>query len=191
MLPLYTDDALNITVNKSGMRNQLNIERSFQKIKDFLNMNGLQINVGKTTLTKFMCHQKRSKLRGIPMELTVEETIEGRVQDKHILDNRTCRTLGANLKNDMTWEVHLLTGKKPVLPGIRRQLGVLHKLGRHLSLKDRLQLTNAMILSRLTYLIALWGNTNESMVLKAQRVKNCAARFVTGLRKSTRVSTLL
>ena len=191
MMPLYADDALYISVSKSRMKNQLNIERTFTKITEYLNMNGLQINATKTTLTEFMCHQKRAKTRGIPPELTVEESVNGDIKDKHILDKPVCRTLGANLRNDMTWEAHLLTGKRAVIPAIRRQLGALHKIGGHMSQLGRLQLTNALIISKLAYLITLWGNTNGTMVEKAQRAQNLAARYVTGMKKTTKIRTLL
>ena len=51
MLPLYADDAVFITVSKSRMENQWGIEQMFLRIKSYLQMNGLQINEGKTMLT--------------------------------------------------------------------------------------------------------------------------------------------
>ena len=58
---------------------------------DFLNSNGLEVNAGKTTLTEYMTHQKRSKLRGIPPELTVTELVRDRLVDSHITDSSYCR----------------------------------------------------------------------------------------------------
>ena len=190
-MPLYADDAMYIVVNKSRMSNQIKIEQNFLKIKIYLNLHGLQINEGKTTLTEFMSRQKRVILNGIPPELTVKETKNNRTQDKHIMDKPYSRTLGANIKNDMSWDTHLSTGSKAILPSIRKQIGALYKVGKHMSKKGRLQITNALVTSRLTYLISLWGNTTDNIILKAQRTQNLAARFVTGLKKSTNTKKLL
>ena len=171
------------------MTNQRNNERSFEQIKIYLHLNGLQINATKTTLIEFMCRQKRAKIKGIPPELTVKGLNIN--QDKHILDSQISRTLGANLRNDMSWDSHLRTGPKAVLPSVRRQIGALYRIGRNMSKNGRLQLTNALAMSRLTYLITLWDNTTPTTVLRAQRTQNIAARCVSGLGRETSIRKLL
>ena len=57
--------------------------------------------------------------------------------------------------------------------------------------KTRLHVINFLILSKLTYLVSVWGNTSDSLVLKAQRVQNIAARLATGHRRNVRQSKLL
>ena len=190
-LPLYADDALYISVNSSRMSNQLNIERSFANIREYLNMNGLQINEAKTTLTEYMSRQKRIRLNGIPPELTVREVRNEVRQDKHILDRQDCRILGANLKNDMTWDLHLYTGKKAVIPGVRQLLGALYRISNTLSKKAKLQITNALIISKMSYLITLWGNSNPTLIKKVQVTQNLAARFISGLKRTTRRDDLM
>ena len=114
---MYADDGqLQVSSNSRG-QNQDNIDTNFWKICNFLEANGLQVNQGKTNLTEFMCHQKRSKTRGIPPDLTVSEETTDRNgvvsrQDKHITDQISCRMLGLTLKNDLTWDHHLNQSKK-------------------------------------------------------------------------------
>ena len=188
-LPLYADDALYIITNNSRMKNQRTIERKFEKIRHYLNLNGLQMNQTKTTLTEFMSHQKRAKINGIPPEITVNS--ETKNEDKHILDTKLCRMLGANLKNDMSWEGHLSTGNKAIIPRVRKQIGALYKIRNHLTKKGRLQLANALVMSKLIYLITLWGNTTQNMIDRAQRTQNIAARYVTGHNRTTNTNKLL
>ena len=157
----------------------------------FLNANGLQINDGKTTLTEFMLHQKRAKSKGIPPELTVSVLEKGVLIDKHISDSPQCRTLGINLRNDLSWENHLQTGKKAILPSIRRQLGGLMSLKHTISMKGKLHLVNALLISSITYLICIWGNTTSNILRKVQVVQNMAGRFVTGKNRFTRQSDLM
>ena len=177
-LIVYADDSMYIVSSSSRFRNQLMLEDKFEKIKNFLNSNLLQINDGKTCVTEFMSCQKRAKSKGIPPELTVRVLEGGKLVDKLITDSPSCRILGINLQNNLGWSSHLLTGKKSILPAIRRRLGALSTLKREISLKGRLQLANSLILSRLNYLLCIWGNTSENFVKKAQIVQNMAGRFV-------------
>ena len=174
-LTVYADDAEYVSKSKSRMKNQLRIERNYTAIVDFLNSNGLKVNVGKTTLTEYMTHQKRSKSRGIPPELTVTKLVKGRLVDTHILDSPYSRFLGMNLKNNMSWDAHLNTGKRAILPAIRKHLGALSSLRQCLSRKAKLQLANSFVVSKLLYGACLWGNTNLSALSKAQICINSAA----------------
>ena len=143
-----------------------------------------------------MCHQKRSKTAGIPTDLTVEEMTVGRngvarMQDALITDKASCRMLGLTLKNDLSWDKHLNQGKKALLPALRRQIGCIHRIGKQMGKKARLQLVNCLVISRLSYMITVWGNTNPTQIRKAQVVQNSAARLVTQLPKTTRQAVLL
>ena len=58
-LKIFTDDAQYSHISKSRMRNQERIEESFDRIVNFLNSCGLEVNQAKTTLTEYMTRQKR------------------------------------------------------------------------------------------------------------------------------------
>ena len=195
-MPVFADDCQFIFTSNSRRKNQERIEEMFIKIRDFLNSNGLLMNESKTGIMEYMTHQKRSKLAGVPPELTGSERImdaAGNVslQDKLLTETKFSRFLGLNIANNLTWESHLLTGKRPLLPGLRSQIGMLSKLKNSLSLKLRLLLANSLILSILNYAISIWGNSNSTQTKKVQVVINTAARFATGLPRSTRQSTLM
>ena len=190
-LVVFADDAEYLVASNNRIWNQERIEDRFVRIVDFLNANGLAVNQSKTGLTEYMSRQKRVKTQGIPPELTVREEKEGKTTDAHITDKTWCRILGGNLKNDLTWSAHLETGKKPVLPGIRRQLGALSKLKNIISKKGKLQLINGLIVSRLSYIISLWGNTSESYIRRAQVCMNKGARFILNCSKSTRIREMM
>ena len=74
-------------------------------------------------LTEYMTRQKLSRTRGSPPILDVTEMKEDKdnigsfiLEDKEITDSRHCRTLGMNLDGNLSWDGHLTTGKKSVLP---------------------------------------------------------------------------
>ena len=148
-LPVFADDSLYIVSSRSRFRNQLMIEDKFDKLKSYLNANGLQMNDVKTSLTEYMSCQKSC---GIPPELTVRVIEKGALVDKMILDTPISRMLGINLQNNLCWSGHLLIGKKPLLPAIRRQIGALHSLSNVISKCGKLQLANALIMSQISHL---------------------------------------
>ena len=99
--------------------------------------------------------------------------------------------LGLNLQGNLSWESHLLSGKKALLPSLRRQIGMLYRLRNCLSEKARKHLVESLVISRLTYGISLWGNTTNNYVQKAQICLNLAGRYVTGNRRTTNIRTLM
>ena len=84
-----------------------------------------------------------------------------------------------------------MTGKKAILPAVRRQLGALQSLRHVLSSKAKLQLVNSLILSRLIYVISLWGNMTSNKKMKVQVVLNRAAQFILDKPKKTRQTELM
>ena len=147
-----------------------------------MSANGLQVNDSKTHLTEFMTHQKRMKTGGIPPDLTVRElTVDKhgtlKMEDNLISDSIYCRMLGINLQNNLSWGAHLTLGKKPLLPAVRRMIGMLSRICQEMNKKTRLQLVNSLVVSRLTYGLCLWGNTTRNHLVKVQTVDQLCSSF--------------
>ena len=191
IMTLYADDTQYMTASRSRMTNKLRLEISFIKIMDLLTANGLELNQGNTSLTEYMSSQKRTKLPGIPPELTVSEWSKGKFSDKLITDKIYGRILGGNIKNNLSWDSHLLTGEKAIIPATRRIIGSLHSIKHLLSHKAKLKLVNSLVLSKLIYIISLWGNTHDSILRKVQTTMNSAARLVLGCNKTTRQTRMM
>ena len=143
-----------------------------------------------------MTYQKKTRTRGIPPDLTVSETITDRNgiqrnQDELITDSGSCRLLGLTFRGNLSWENHLNSGKKSLLPALRRQIGLLSRIACNMSQKARLNLVNCLVISRLSYMICVWGNTNITQIKRAQVVQNQAGRLVTQLPKKTRQKTII
>ena len=155
----------------------------------------LEVNEAKTCLTEFMVCQKRAKIQGVPPELTVQEKFSKNSQiqyrDKHITDKNYTRLLGLNIQNNGSWDSHLSTGKRALLPACRKIIGMLTKIKASLSTKTRLKLVNALIISKMSYGICLWGNTSTNFVTRAQVTLNMAGRFITGCSKLTRITDIM
>ena len=166
-LPVYADDGMFITSSNSRQVNQEQIDQKFKAIKTFLNSNGLAVNDAKTSLCEFMTKQKRGRSRGNPPNLVVNVIENGIIVEKTLNDKSSCRYLGANLQNNLSWRNHLEVGNKATLPSIRKLIGSMHKLRDLLPRKSRLQLMNSLVVGRLVYLIPLWGGDHRKLCQKS------------------------
>ena len=70
-------------------------------------------------------------------------------------------------------------------------MNALKKLSNAASFKTRLMVANATVISVFTYMITVWGGTEEHLLNSAQVLQNKAARIVTKLGKATNINTLL
>ena len=153
-LTVYADDSTYTVTDKTRHSNQNNLRRSLNEITLLLQDNQLKINQPKTTLIEIMIKQKKGRNRGTPPSLVVEKVPGTNVI---VEDSKHMRILGANLQSNMGWAAHMEIGEKALLPGVRKQVGQLKYLGRLVPLSSRMNLANGLILSRMTYLMPLWG----------------------------------
>ena len=184
----YADDATYTTMDKSRQVNQDKITNNLEKVKKFLNINNLAINKSKTTITEFMNKQKRGKARGRPPTL---EVIDENNEVKEIETKKYCRLLGGNFSQDLTWNAHMVTGEKPLISEVRKKIGALRHIKSQLNLQSRKILAEGLILSKIKYLIPLWGGLPKSTMNKIQVLINMAGRFVLNVSKRTKSKTVL
>ena len=159
-LTCFADDTTYAVATKTRLENQILIDDNLENLKIFLNANSLCINETKTCLVETMNVQKRCKVGGRPPSILVRNK-QGIVEDKQA--GRECRLLGANLSNDLTWKAHLTGGEKPLIPAIRKQLGRLKFICKNIPIKCRKILAEGMLMSRIKYLIAMWGGDNSKL----------------------------
>ena len=190
-LTIFADDLQYHKSSKTRFENQIKITENFQRIVNFLNAAGLEVNQGKTNITEYMSRQKRGRINGEPPSLKVDVVIDDIVVEKTVKNKDYCRTLGSNIRQDLSWDTHLSSGEKALLPGIRKQLGAISSLRGSLPMKAKLKLVNDFILSKFNYIICLWGNTTQNQVRKAQICLNAAARFILNAKRTERQSTLM
>ena len=135
-----------------------------------------------------MLKQKRSRTRGNPPTLTVKDENN---QDKVLETKNHTRLLVGNIGNYLSWKSHLEDGEKAVLPKLRKQLGALNMIADNIPRKSRLNLANGLLLSRIGYLIQVWGGAHQTHLDKVQVILNKAARFVLRKNRMTSTNTLM
>ena len=110
---------------------------------------------------------------------------------KEIKTSKQERLLGINLREDLSWEGHLNTGDKALFPATRKLVGALRHLQGITSMKTRLLLANSLVMSRLYYLLPVWGGAPLKHIRELQKLMNITARYVTKLGKKTKTMKLM
>ena len=105
------------------------------KIKAFLNRNELVVNLEKTNILETMMKQKRSLMKGRQPQLSV---IKQNGEMETITPQEEIRLLGVNIKQNLTWNSHLEQGENALIPGIRKTLGNLKRISKHIPAKSRI-----------------------------------------------------
>ena len=187
-IPTYADDASYVITTKTRYEAQEKINKNVLKIKQFLDANSLSINLGKAEILEIMVRQKRVSQTGAPPQLAVSKP-DGSL--KIILAGETCRLLGGNLNKYMSWKHHIEQGPKAVLPALRSQIGILTFLSKNIPRKSKQLLANGLVISKVLYLIAMWGGLSKSDCRKFQTLLNKCARMITGRPRKTRTCVLM
>ena len=188
ILPTYADDSTFVITTNNRFETQDKIVSMIEKIKTFLDSNSLAINLGKTEIVEIMVRQKRVRIRGPPPQLSVTKP-DGTL--KIIVAKESCKLLGANLNRDATWSHHLHTGEKPLLAACRSTLGAITHISHSLPTASRLLLANGLLISRILYLLPMWGGLNRREAKRIQVLLNKCARMVLGKSRRTRTRTLM
>ena len=187
-LPTYADDSTVVITTTNRFQAQEKIIAITDKVKTFLVANSLSLNLSKTEIVEVMVRQKRARLAGLPPQLTV---INPDSSLKVILAKDSCRLLGANINRDATWSHQLYLGEKSILKTLRSTLGFLTHISKHMPVKSRLLLANGLFLSKLLYLLPMWGGLSKSDSKKLQSLLNKCARMVLGSSRRVRTRTLM
>ena len=132
--------------------------------------------------------QKRTKLKGQQPEIVTTKN-DGTL--KIIRPSETIRLLGVNLQQNLSWNSHLNTGEKALIPELRKRLGQLKFISKYIPTKSRLMIANSLIQSRIIYLIPLWGGTYPTNIKKVQTLINNVARWITNSGKRTKTRVLM
>ena len=174
IIPCYADDCTIVVAHKRQTENKTDLNKKLNKITEFLQSNQLSINQSKTKTQNYMVRQKRARVDNDPVMMTVE-TEEG---TKDIKNEIHAKILGINLQEDLGWRSQLESGTKPLLPNLRRRVGALRHIRNQIPRKGRLILANGLVLSKMLYMIQVWGGVQKTHMTKLQKIMNSAARFV-------------
>ena len=105
--------------------------------------------------------------------------------------SRVEKLLGGIICEDMKWKQHLIASDQSLIRQLTSRLNGLLKVSTHATVSTKLMVANGIFMSKLCYLVHLWGGCEKYLVKSLQIVQNKAARVVTGKSWYTPVRRLL
>ena len=158
------------------------LETKYELISDYMSSNKLKLNSDKTHLMVMMTDQLRRRHQ-IDIKLnTKQEYIEPTENEK---------MLGGIISQNLKWTDHIQNDKKSLIKNLTTRLNGLKKISNLIDFRTRKMIVNGIFMSKLIYLIPLWGGCEKFLIKSLQVIQNKAARTVTKLDRYTRTETLL
>ena len=127
----------------------------------------LLINAGKTKLMLFATVQKRTK-----NNLKFHVDIEG----EKVEEVQHATLLGVTLSNNISWDIHV----NEVLEKCSQRLGGLYRVQRELNRKERKNLAEGAIVSRIKYALEVTSSGSEGNIKRLEAMQSKCARYVLG-----------
>ena len=85
--------------------------------------------------------------------------------------------LGCTISDDLKWRNHLIGGNQSVVRQIVGRINSLSKLSTRADFRTRLVVANGVVMSKMVYLIQLWGGCESYLIRALQIQQNRAASY--------------
>ena len=180
----YADDTtLTCTDSRpAALSNKLTDQ--YKVIAEYMRNNKLKLNDDKTHLLVMDTGQSRDRVQAARL-------VEIRTPTGTIRPSSSEKLLGCWVDENLKWSEHIRDNKENLILALTTRLGAIKKIGKVASFKNRKMLANGIFMSKLSYLIALWGGCGIVLRKTLQIIQNKVARVVTKLDWSTSTAVLL
>ena len=150
----YVDDgAYSISDKSPDVLSQV-LTKKYKMLEKWMHANKLVINPDKTHLIVMGSRKHRNTRIGVSVNAS-----------GHII-TPTEKLLGGQLHQSLTWNFHLRDHKGALINQLTSRINGLRRVCRNAKFKTKLKVANGIVMSKLTYLITLWGeHRNISSVL--------------------------
>ena len=143
-----------------------NLTAQYKIIADYMAANHLVIYADKTHLLVMGTKKTAARRHEVALQAG-EHTI------RH---TRNEKLLGANICEDLKWREHLLSNEQLVVRQLTSHFNGRVKVCSRESKSTRLKVANGIFISKLCYLIELWGGCEKYLLTSLQVIENRAAR---------------
>ena len=90
--------------------------------------------------------------------------------------------LGFQIHESMTFSQHVMDGKDALIKTLNKRIGALKKIRNVASFKAKLNIANGIFMSKILYLLPLYGGCPEYLLISIQKKQTEAMRQITGKR---------
>ena len=182
----YADDSTFSCASPSLNNLSTNLSEKYNHVANFMGSNKLKLNGAKTHIMLLSSDSNwRTKLREDNLTLITS------TGDPPIKTSKSERLLGCVLSQNLKWTEFILLDGNSLIKQLGVRINALKLLSDSASFKTRKMFANGLFLSKLIYLIPLWGGCESFLIRSLQIVQNRAARIVTKRGIFTSTKTLL
>ena len=179
----FADDSTYSISGKTATEINQKLGTKYEKISEYMNSNRLKLNSGKTHLMVMMTDQMKRYRQNFGVKLdTITKIIKPTENEK---------MLGGIISSNLKWTEHILNNKESLVKSLTKRLNGLQKISKIASFKNRKMIADGIFMSKLIYLMPLWGGCEKYLLQSLQVIQNKAARAVTRLDKYTSTEKLL
>ena len=179
----FADDSTYTISGKNTEALNATLDNSFKKIESYMSDNKLVLNSDKTHLLVMSSEAKHRKNGNFGIFLETETKV--------IQPQKSEQLLGGIIANNFKFNAHLEDDEKSLFRTLTSRVNALSKVCSVANFKTRKQIADGIVMSKLVYLIQLWGGCSGYLLDFLQVLQNRAARMVTRLSWFTPISTLL
>ena len=146
------------------------LTRKYSLLEEWINGNKLVINADKTHLL-VLGPKKIARKRDL---------VSIQAGAFNIKPTESEKLLGCNLHQSMQWNHHLRDSSKSVIKQLTSRINGLKKISKNATFNTRLMVANGAVMSRLVYMISVWGGAQKYLLRALQVQQLNAARTVCG-----------
>ena len=166
----YVDDCTYSHGDKDPAALSATLSIQYKRISSYMTANKLVINDDKTHLV----------VMGTKATAARRDEVTLQAGGHIIRPTRTEKLLGGNICENLKWKEHLQENDQSLVRQLTSRINGLVKVSHCASFSTRLMVANGIFLSKLCYLIQLWGGADSYLLARLQVLQNKAARAVTG-----------
>ena len=157
------------------------LSSQYEEISKYMVANRLVINNVKTHLVVLVTMSMAARREQVSLQACIH-TIQP-------IKNETL--LGCMISEDLKWKQHLLSSDQSIIRHLTSRINGLCMVASRADFSTRLMVAKRIVMSRICYLIQLWGGCEGYLLHSIQVLMNRAARSVTGLSGFTSTKRLM
>ena len=165
----YVDDCTYSHGDTDPLALSETLSDQYNRISSYMAANRLVINAEKTHLL----------VMGTRASATRRHEVHLQADQHKILPTQSEKLLGGLISQDLKWTNHLQGSDQSVVKQLTSRLNGLVKGAARASFSTRKMVANGIFISKLCYLIQLWGGAEGYLLQALQVLQNKAARAVT------------
>ena len=164
----YVDDGGYCYSNHDPMSNVLTDK--FNRLAEWMHSNKLVLNPDKTHLM----------VMGSRRHVELRSQVSLKAGDSVIRPSESEKLLGGHLNQNLGWALHIRNHKSSLMSQLTSRINGLKRVCVNATFKTKLMVANGIVISKLTYLITLWGGACQYLLDGLQVQQLTAARLVCG-----------